>query len=279
MPLSEEEQKILKEIEAQLNATDPALVEQVSRTTLYRHSARMIRWAALGFLGGLVLLVLTFATNVWAGVVGFLVMLGCLLVIERNVRKLGKAGMESITGGLEGRRRAPRVLRRARPRLARALPPRRHLTRRWAYTAAQAARLTGCTASQLRHWARRGLVVPSGGTDGGSRTSSATSSRCGRALAARRGPAVDPGRRRVPALRRGRATTSRACASSPTARACGRAATTARSSTRCARGQLALFVAVDRLAADVEAEVRAFDRERAAFVAQLRDPAEDSASG
>ena len=37
-------------------------------------------------------------------------------------------------------------------------------------------------------------------------------------------------------------------------------------------GQLALFVAVDRLAADVEAEVRAFDRERAAFVAQLRDP-------
>jgi hypothetical protein len=99
MPLSEEEQKILKEIEAQLNATDPALVEQVSRTTLYRHSARMIRWAALGFFGGLVLLVLTFATNVWAGVVGFAVMLGCLLIIERNLRKLGKAGMASITGG------------------------------------------------------------------------------------------------------------------------------------------------------------------------------------
>ena len=30
------------------------------------------------------------------------------------------------------------------------------------YTVAQAARLTGCTAAQLRHWARRGLVVPSG---------------------------------------------------------------------------------------------------------------------
>ena len=35
-------------------------------------------------------------------------------------------------------------------------------------------------------------------------------------------------------------------------------------------GQLALFVAVDRLAADVDAEVRAFDPERAAFVAQLQ---------
>ncbi len=101
MPLSEEEQKILKEIEAQLNATDPALVEQVSRTTLYRHSARMIRWAALGFLGGLVLLVFTFAENLWAGLIGFAVMLGCLLIIERNVRKLGKHGLASITGGLK----------------------------------------------------------------------------------------------------------------------------------------------------------------------------------
>ena len=53
MPLSDEEQKILKEIEAQLNATDPGLVEQVSRTTLYRHAARMIRWSALGVLAGL----------------------------------------------------------------------------------------------------------------------------------------------------------------------------------------------------------------------------------
>jgi hypothetical protein len=99
MPLSEEEQKILKEIEAQLNATDPDLVEQVSRTTLYRHSARMIRWAALGFVAGLVLLILTFASNVWAGVAGFAVMLACLLVIEHHVRKLGRAGMQALSGG------------------------------------------------------------------------------------------------------------------------------------------------------------------------------------
>jgi hypothetical protein len=101
MPLSEEEQKILKEIEAQLNATDPELVEQVSRTTLYRHSARVIRWAALGFLAGLVLLVFTFAKSVWVGVIGFAIMLSCLLVIERNVRKLGRAGMQSLTGGFK----------------------------------------------------------------------------------------------------------------------------------------------------------------------------------
>ena len=98
MPLSDEEQKILREIEAQLNATDPALGERVSRTTLYRHSARMIRWAALGLLGGLVLLVFTFASHVWVGAIGFAVMLGCSLVIERHVRKLGRAGLETLTG-------------------------------------------------------------------------------------------------------------------------------------------------------------------------------------
>ena len=99
MPLSDEEQQILKEIEAQLNETDPGLVEQVSRTTLYRHAARMIRWAALGVLAGLVLLIVTFAEYTPVALVGFLIMLGCLLVIERNVRKLGRAGMQTLTGG------------------------------------------------------------------------------------------------------------------------------------------------------------------------------------
>lgn len=98
MPLSDEEQKILKEIEAQLNATDPGLVEQVSRTTLYRHAARVIRWAAFGVVAGLVLLILTLENTIVA-LIGFLIMLGCLLVIERNVRKLGRAGMQTLTGG------------------------------------------------------------------------------------------------------------------------------------------------------------------------------------
>jgi|SRR5262245_13049451 hypothetical protein len=102
MPLSDEEQKILREIEANLNATDPGLVEQVSRTTLYRHSARMIRWAALGFVLGLVMLIVTFARYPLLGVLGFFVMLGCLLQIERHVRKLGKAGMETLTSGWRG---------------------------------------------------------------------------------------------------------------------------------------------------------------------------------
>jgi hypothetical protein len=102
MPLSEDEQRILQEIEANLSATDPALVQQVSETTLYRHAARAIKWAVAGFLAGLVLLILTFATSLVLGIAGFLVMLACLLVIERNARKLGKAGLDNLTGSLRG---------------------------------------------------------------------------------------------------------------------------------------------------------------------------------
>jgi hypothetical protein len=102
MPLSEDEQRILKEIEENLSATDPKLVQQVSDTTLYRHAARVIKWSAAGFVAGLVLMVLTFTTTLILGVVGFAVMLGCALAIEHNVRKLGRAGIESLTGSMRG---------------------------------------------------------------------------------------------------------------------------------------------------------------------------------
>ena len=100
MPLSDEELRILHEIEANLTATDPGLVQQVSETTLYRHAARAIRWAIFGFVAGLVLLLVTFTKVLVLGFVGFLMMLGCLLVIERNARKLGRAGMQNLTSNL-----------------------------------------------------------------------------------------------------------------------------------------------------------------------------------
>jgi hypothetical protein len=98
MPLSENEQQILRDIEENLSSTDPRLVQQVSDTTLYGHGARLIRWSAVGFIAGLLLMVFTFTTSLLLGVVGFLVMLGCLLAIEQNVRKLGRAGLASLGG-------------------------------------------------------------------------------------------------------------------------------------------------------------------------------------
>ena len=102
MPLSEDEKRILEEIEANLTVTDPKLVQQVSDTTVYRDSARRIKWAILGLIGGFVLLVATFTSMLVLGVIGFVIMLACLLVIERHLRKMGKVGLESLTGQLRG---------------------------------------------------------------------------------------------------------------------------------------------------------------------------------
>jgi hypothetical protein len=107
MPLSEDEQRILREIEDNLSATDPKLVQQVSDTTLFRHAAGVIKLASFGFVVGLVLLLATFTSMLALAVLGFFLMLGCLLVIERNVRKLGRAGLEhlsAVPGGLFGGR-------------------------------------------------------------------------------------------------------------------------------------------------------------------------------
>ena len=103
MPLSEDEQRILQEIEAQFYANDPQLAQQVSETTLYRHASRNIKWAALGFVVGFIVL-LTRLSHQPEPTVGFLAMLGCAYVIVSNVRKMGKAGLESITASMKGKR-------------------------------------------------------------------------------------------------------------------------------------------------------------------------------
>lgn len=101
MPLSEDEQRILSEIEQQLHETDPELAHQVSKTTLYKHAARSIKWSIAGFVLGFVLLILTVSETLLA-LVGFGIMLACLFILERNVRKLGKAGFANLTGSSPG---------------------------------------------------------------------------------------------------------------------------------------------------------------------------------
>jgi len=104
MPLSEDEQRILQEIEAQFYANDPHLAQQVSETTLYRHSARNIKWAALGFVVGFVVLLTSFTSSLFFGVLGFLAMFGCAWVIVTHLRKMGRAGLESITASVKGKK-------------------------------------------------------------------------------------------------------------------------------------------------------------------------------
>ncbi|MGH9118269.1 MAG: DUF3040 domain-containing protein [Acidimicrobiales bacterium] len=103
MPLSEDEQRILHEIEQQFYETDPAFAREVESTTLYRHAFRNIKWATLGFLAGVGVLVwaLLDGNVVVSFVGGFLVMLVSAIWFEQNARKLGRAGWQQMTGSMK----------------------------------------------------------------------------------------------------------------------------------------------------------------------------------
>jgi DNA-binding transcriptional MerR regulator len=141
------------------------------------------------------------------------------------------------------------------------------------FTALQAARLTGCTPTQLDYWAAHGVVVPD--------QNRATADYQFRDLVALRmvralldaGVPLNRTRRAVSELRAGNDDLSglRIVTDGERVWAChddGQILEALR------HGQLALFVAVDRIAADVESDVRQFAAERQSFVAGLRAPAD-----
>jgi Protein of unknown function (DUF3040) len=95
MPLSPDEQKILEEIEARLAEEDPRLAEAVSRTSLYTHLSRRIRWSTLAFVAGFVML-MAFAVSLWVAVIGFGVMVASSLMIYRYLKALGREQVRAI---------------------------------------------------------------------------------------------------------------------------------------------------------------------------------------
>ena len=101
MPLSEDEQRILSEIEQQLYQSDPALARDIADTTVYTHAYRNLKWSLLGLVLGLVALILTLGTSYLLAFGGFLIMLVSALAVERNARRLGKAGMQQMTQSMK----------------------------------------------------------------------------------------------------------------------------------------------------------------------------------
>ncbi|MDP6239944.1 MAG: DUF3040 domain-containing protein [Acidimicrobiales bacterium] len=94
MPLSKDEERILSEIEQQLYESDPRLAREVSETTIYTDALHRLKWSIFGFVGGVALMIVTLSTSYLLAFVGFLGMLGSALVLERSIRRLGKAGLE-----------------------------------------------------------------------------------------------------------------------------------------------------------------------------------------
>jgi hypothetical protein len=102
VPLSEDEQRILQEIEQQFYATDPAFAREVGKTSLYRHALRQMKLAAFLFLVGVGLLVYMLVLgNFWLSFAfGAVPMFGAALWFEHNLRKLGRAGLQQVSSSM-----------------------------------------------------------------------------------------------------------------------------------------------------------------------------------
>jgi len=102
VPLSEDEQRILSEIENHLYESDPALVREVSQTTIYTHAFRNLKWATLSFIAGAAMMITLISVDVLLAFAGVVVMLVSLLWFFDNAQKLGRAGLEQMTAGMRG---------------------------------------------------------------------------------------------------------------------------------------------------------------------------------
>jgi len=109
MPLSEDEQRILQDIERSFYETDPKFAETVSRTTLYRHAGRNCKWAVALFIVSLVVLLASFVNFPLIAFAGFLGMMAATAVFVKNVRRIGNAGFKEVSEQLAAQDVSERV--------------------------------------------------------------------------------------------------------------------------------------------------------------------------
>lgn len=101
MPLSEEEQRLLEQMEQALVAEDPKFASALRGSALVARSRRHAILAALGFLAGVAgLMIGAIATLTAVAVVGFVVMLASAYLFVTAWRRVQQGGDES-TGRAE----------------------------------------------------------------------------------------------------------------------------------------------------------------------------------
>src|SRR5690625_460482 len=103
MPLSDDEQRVLQEIEQIFYADDPSLADEIGSHSVYAHLLRQMKRAGLLFVLGVLVPTIALATTLsfLVAFAGFVVLLGAALWFERSLRKLGRAGMDHISDNLK----------------------------------------------------------------------------------------------------------------------------------------------------------------------------------
>ena len=97
MPLSEEEQKMLEEIERSFYDNDPGLARTVGLPRSSGPSRAPIVFGTAAIVGGLALIILGLSRHVAISYVGFLAMLGGSFALVGHLRQLAHQGISAIT--------------------------------------------------------------------------------------------------------------------------------------------------------------------------------------
>ena len=98
VPLSDNEQRLLEQMERALYAEDPKFATSLRGADPRTHHRRRVVKASVGFLAGIALLIVGLVT-VWAvSIVGFLLMLASLFLAASSMRQLNSAPDLTIVG-------------------------------------------------------------------------------------------------------------------------------------------------------------------------------------
>ncbi|HTV11151.1 MAG TPA: DUF3040 domain-containing protein [Acidimicrobiales bacterium] len=89
MPLSEHEQRVLRQIERQFQV-ERGLARPLRMPAGPREASRNAKRAAIGFVVGLLALVISFASSWVVGLIGFLAMLASAVVLVQSLRRLAQ---------------------------------------------------------------------------------------------------------------------------------------------------------------------------------------------
>lgn len=97
VPLSEDEKRILAEIEAGLYQSDPSFSRDLGKSATFSRPKANIRASVFGLVLGLVVMVLALQLHYLLSLAGFLLMLASALTLEGNAGDLTRSGIDSFT--------------------------------------------------------------------------------------------------------------------------------------------------------------------------------------
>ncbi len=121
MPLSEHEQRVLKEMEQALYRHDPRFATRVRDENVYRYAGRNLWWSIAGCVVGLAIVLAVFTWSVPLAFVGVAIMFGSSVSAATNLKRMGRAGLDDLQRSVRERRTSPdtspgaRLRRRFRP--------------------------------------------------------------------------------------------------------------------------------------------------------------------